>query len=419
MLEMEKPQKARRLKAHGGDNSAASAASHCLPTGVVCRASPSHPGAVEAGVILSAGILMLYLFGFCETLVSLPDAPQPPAWSRHMGENLNLAVPSEWDAKPSKGQQQEQPGQQQQAERLSSSSSSLSKTDRVGPSGSLKKEDTPKEDAIVPKGIWPVSLRYEKDNYETMIHPGDLKTVMSLPKFWSLPVHNNRFYTRQDAMKIGTCIEPDALGNYVRGDKCPPEKRTIFVGIASYRDFQCRLTVESIFSRARYPERIRVGVVDQIIPGEDVACNDPVQPCTQNPEQAICKYNKQLDVYQMEAELSIGPVFARHVGYRLYRGEYYATQSDAHVTYTLGWDVDIIEQMEATKNEMAVLSTYLTDIQGSIDPQGHSLRNTRPIMCNTDYEGGPQGLHLRHGSQPEREPSVHGTPQLQPWYVPW
>lgn len=30
-------------------------------------------------------------------------------------------------------------------------------------------------------------------------------------------------------------------------------------------------------------------------------------------------------------------------------------------------------------------------------------------------EGGGQGLHLRHGSQPERVPSIHGTPQLQPW----
>ena len=66
---------------------------------------------------------------------------------------------------------------------------------------------------------------------------------------------------------------------------------------------------------------------------------------------------------------------------------------------------------------MAVLSTYLTDIQGSIDENGNSLRHTRPIMCNTYYEGGSQGMHLRHGSQPERIPSITGTPQLQPWYV--
>jgi [Skp1-protein]-hydroxyproline N-acetylglucosaminyltransferase len=80
----------------------------------------------------------------------------------------------------------------------------------------------------------------------------------------------------------------------------------------------------------------------------------------------------------MDAPLSVGPVFARHIGYRMYRGEYYATQSDAHVTFTTNWDIDIISQLEATHDEMAVLSTYLTDVQGSIDDKtGKSLRNTR------------------------------------------
>jgi hypothetical protein len=119
----------------------------------------------------------------------------------------------------------------------------------------------------------------------------------------------------------------------------------------------------------------------------------------------------------MEASLSIGPVFARHIGHRMYRGEYYSTQSDAHVTFTRGWDVDILDQMEATHNDMAVLTTYLSDIQGSIGKNGESLRHTRPIMCNTVYEGGPQGMHLRHGSQPERMSDIHGSPQLEPWWA--
>jgi len=157
--------------------------------------------------------------------------------------------------------------------------------------------------------------------------------------------------------------------------------------------------------------------VDQIVNGEDVICNDPIEPCEDNPNQALCKYKDQIDVYEMPAKLSIGPVVARHIGDRLYRGEYYATQSDAHVTFTQNWDSDIISQMEATHNEMAVLTTYLTDVQGSIGPNGKSLRHTRPIMCNTYYEGGVQGLHLRHGSQPERPPSIHGSPQLAPWWA--
>jgi len=343
--------------------------------------------------LLSIGVIALYLFGFYETLISLPGAPEPPKWSHHMGQNLNLARPSEWDAPNEDG---------------SVSSTKKRKTAASGKSNTI---------SGIPEGMWPVSIRDELDQFENLLHPGDLKTNMSVPKFWAAPVHNKKLMSRETAMRIGTCAEPDETGSVNRGDDCPLDHRTIYVGIASYRDFQCRLTVESAFSRAKNPDRIRVGVVDQIVNGEDVLCNEPVEPCDKNPEQALCKYKDQIDVYEMAADLSIGPVFARHIGYRMYRGEYYATQSDAHVTYTLGWDADIISQMEVTKNEMAVLSTYLTDIQGSIDPQGHSLRNTRPIMCNTIYEGGPQGPHLRHASQPERVPSVHGSPQLQPWWA--
>ena len=160
------------------------------------------------------------------------------------------------------------------------------------------------------------------------------------------------------------------------------------------------------------------GVVDQIVDGEDPACNEPIVPCEEKPEQALCKYKDRVDVYEMEADLSVGPVFARHIGHRMYRGEYYYTQSDAHVTWAKNWDEDIIEQMEATKNEMAVLTTYLTDVQGSITDDGIPLRKTRPIMCNTHYEGGGnQASHLRHNSQPEAMPKIHGMPQMQPYWA--
>lgn len=159
------------------------------------------------------------------------------------------------------------------------------------------------------------------------------------------------------------------------------------------------------------------GYLFHIDRGKDGPCDAPHKPCKEDPEQELCKYTGQLDVFQVEAQLSIGPVFARHLGHRLYRGEYYYMQSDAHVTFTKDWDVDIISQQEATKNEMAVLSTYLTDIVGSIDKNGNSLRNTRPIMCNTDYENGQNNKYLRHGSQPEAQPMIHGSPQLQPYWA--
>eukprot|EP00804_Cyclotella_cryptica_P000615 CCRYP_010006-RA/>CCRYP_010006-RA protein AED:0.02 eAED:0.02 QI:379/1/1/1/1/1/2/954/339 len=176
----------------------------------------------------------------------------------------------------------------------------------------------------IPVGKWPVSIRDEDGNFEEIKHPGyeDGSVTMSVPGFWAndpVAIHQNKLMTRERALAIGTCATPDSKGSFTRGDECPVNERTIFVAIASYRDFQCRDTVDSIFSRAAHPERVRVGVVDQIVPGEDGSCDVPHLPCSQDPIQSICLFKNQLDVFQMEAELAVGPVFARHIGHRLYR----------------------------------------------------------------------------------------------------
>eukprot|EP00521_Asterionellopsis_glacialis_P008005 CAMPEP_0195282290 /NCGR_PEP_ID=MMETSP0707-20130614/1227_1 /TAXON_ID=33640 /ORGANISM="Asterionellopsis glacialis, Strain CCMP134" /LENGTH=567 /DNA_ID=CAMNT_0040341247 /DNA_START=108 /DNA_END=1811 /DNA_ORIENTATION=- len=359
---------------------------------VVTATAKDRDHTIEIGALFAVGIVCVYFFGLARNIHSLPE-PFPNNLGL-MGSNINVAHPLELEDDLSSRSSNQDDAAAQPAVVVTNS------------------------DIHIPAAQWPVSIRNEDGNFETIIHPADGHTEMDVPKFWSRPVHNNGLMSRETAMKIGSCVEPDTDGNHARGENCAKHQRTIFVGIASYRDFECRTTVESIFLRAKYPERIRVGVVDQIVDGEDPVCDAPVYPCSEKPNQALCKYKDQVDVYQMEAELSVGPVFARHIGYRLYRGEYYATQSDAHVTFTTGWDMDIIEQMEGTGNEMTVLTTYLTDIQGSIDEKtGNSLRRTRPIMCNTIYEGGPQGLHLRHASQPEGPPRVQGMPQLEPWWA--
>ena len=188
----------------------------------------------------------------------------------------------------------------------------------------------------IPEHKWPVSINDEDGNFEDIQHPGDASVTLSVPRFWSPPIHNNKLMTRDQAMSVGSCITPDpSTGSLARGDRCPPSDRTIFVAIASYRDWQCRYTVESIFNRAKYPERVRVAVVDQIVVEEgDFQCEVPIKPCSEDPDQALCKYKGQVDVYRMDAIQAVGPVFARHIGQRLYRGEYYTMQSDAHVTYT-------------------------------------------------------------------------------------
>jgi [Skp1-protein]-hydroxyproline N-acetylglucosaminyltransferase len=270
-------------------------------------------------------------------------------------------------------------------------------------------------DYIPPAGSqWPTTIRNEV--FERINHPANESIQWTVPKFWSRPIHEQILMDRHRAMQIGTCSVADALGSVLRGADCPTHQRTIFVAIASYRDFQCRETIESIYSRASFPDRIRVGVVDQIVAGVDTACNQPIRPCNEDANQALCRYQHLIDVITIHAKESVGPVPARHVGHRMYRGEYYAAQVDAHLGFASRWDTSLILELESTGNEMAVLSTYLSDVSGAMDEDGNVLKTGRPIMCNCYWKESLQHFHIHHSVQPEGPPAIRGSPQLHPWW---
>ena len=219
-------------------------------------------------------------------------------------------------------------------------------------------------------------------------------TDIKVPKFWTPP----------DGVPL------ESVGSKINGVE------TIFLMIASYRDFQCRETIESAFSMADHPEALFVGAADQVTEG-DIGCGKLDVSCEQNPSQMQCKYSDQVSIYTMDAALATGPVTARHIGDRLYRGQYFVMQMDAHCTFVKHWDTKIKAQWRETHNEMAVLTSYLSDVQGSLDKDGASKRNTRPIMCNSAFEGAPPARYLRHGSQPEDVAVIRDMPQLQPFWA--
>lgn len=218
------------------------------------------------------------------------------------------------------------------------------------------------------------------------------RLVMKVPKFWDPPAlaphggirkylgdYGSRLMTPQEATSIGSVITKQT-----NVDGTHEELETILVLFASFRDWMCPHSVELMFERAVHPERIRVAIVDQILK-DDVPCSEPLEPCNTNPDQALCKYSDHVEAMTLDASLSTGPIFARHLGYRMYRGEGYVLQSDAHVQFAAGWDSDIIDQWKSTGNEMAVLTSYVSQVQDHVDEEtGERLVDTRPIMCESD-----------------------------------
>ena len=104
-----------------------------------------------------------------------------------------------------------------------------------------------------------------------------------LPPFWKPSPH----------------LDLDSTGTTVNGEP------TIFLMVASYRDFQCRETITSALSRATHPDRVVVAAVEQNAAG-DVGCTTPSKPCEEDPTQPLCARRHQIRLMKVDAKSASG-----------------------------------------------------------------------------------------------------------------
>lgn len=146
---------------------------------------------------------------------------------------------------------------------------------------------------------FPVSFDYTGDDAEEVAHPAiqygatipeGLPKTLILPKFWNPPKFGGDV---RQYLGHGALLTPEkaaSIGSfYHRGDDSE-QHETILVGIASYRDPECRKTVQNLYLRAKHPLRIRTVVVDQLRAG-DASCLPSISElepsCQENPKQVI------------------------------------------------------------------------------------------------------------------------------------
>jgi [Skp1-protein]-hydroxyproline N-acetylglucosaminyltransferase len=134
----------------------------------------------------------------------------------------------------------------------------------------------------------------------------------------------------------------------------PMKPDTIFVSVASYRDNECSMTLDTIFNNADFPELIFVGICEQNKAGmkDELCISDKVM-----------KYRNNIRITKMDHKDAKGPTYARYYCSELWRGEQYYLQIDSHTTFIKGWDTDLIEminQIKTNPNESLrpVLSVY-------------------------------------------------------------
>eukprot|EP01038_Epipyxis_sp_PR26KG_P013764 gene13764-18460_t len=134
----------------------------------------------------------------------------------------------------------------------------------------------------------------------------------------------------------------------------------IFIGIASYRDRRCSVTLKNIFSKAKYPDRIFVGIVEQIQTEEDrFAC---IQDYCKSYGGSACPHLAQIKKLELTHQDARGPQYARFMQQSLMKNEEFCLQIDSHTDFVQDWDIQTTEMWGNINNEYAILSTALPDI---------------------------------------------------------
>jgi len=191
------------------------------------------------------------------------------------------------------------------------------------------------------------------------------------------------------------------------------EDKTIYLSISSYRDRDCPYTLKSAFQNAKYPERLSVGIVQQNcnvqncmtgtgwaekrrwVPqdGPDVDCVEKF--CELNPQ--ICE--RQIRILRLGEAESYGPFFSRFLNSKLYRGENFYVQIDAHTSFRQDWDDTLLRQMMKTPSyPYSVISNYPPSGEVANAPfwpafESFSQERTPSALCGATFEKGFGGHH--------------------------
>jgi len=195
------------------------------------------------------------------------------------------------------------------------------------------------------------------------------------------------------------------------------EDDSIFISIASYRDENCPTTIRTAYEGAFHPENVYIGLIQQnchknckngigwgktreivdIEPDKD--CIETL--CLSSPD--ICeKHRDQFRVLRLNETQTYGPFFARFLASKLFGGENYFMQVDAHMEFRPGWDVLMIETMKATPSyPKSVVSNYPPSVGTRWRDKG---KYAPTALCGATFESvGSSRKTIRLASSPRSQ----------------
>ncbi|MVA56855.1 hypothetical protein GOZ88_12140 [Agrobacterium vitis] len=120
----------------------------------------------------------------------------------------------------------------------------------------------------------------------------------------------------------------------------------IFISIASFCDPMLNFTVKSALEKARFPERLAFGIIDQ---------------CFSSAEADLPRGKWRMAYVLIDPHHSRGASWARSLAMTLYSEEDYFLQIDSYTCFDRNWDITLIDTIETIAanngNDKIVVST--------------------------------------------------------------
>ncbi len=167
---------------------------------------------------------------------------------------------------------------------------------------------------------------------------------------------------------------------------------TLFIGISAFRDPRCPKTLYNLFTKAKYPDRVTIGVVQQWKSSEDDDCLEGYCSMVEemNPDMweaagGVCPHYHQVKMLRLDYRESLGPCYARHFQSYMLRDEEFCTQLDSHMDAILDWDTELMDMWGRANNEYGILSVYVNSVEDL--PQNGELNKYVPHLCEVMFTG--------------------------------
>jgi hypothetical protein len=193
-------------------------------------------------------------------------------------------------------------------------------------------------------------------------------------------------------------------------DADAPTYTPIHMLIASYRDRLCPRTLHNAFTHAHNPERLYIRIIDQTQIGSDLIddagcwtqyCIDYNKNCEE--------FKSQVQVVHVDAKKAKGPTDPRSKLSALIRWDYihrndvnedentttqsnnlelkgvhvndFCMQIDSHMDFSDNFDTELVDMFHRTRNDYAVLSTYVADMSQN----NQNVRSAVPNLCMVQF----------------------------------